>query len=152
ESFCSLMLTGFILVALLTGCGITNEQRPDNNGEQIEDESSTALSWIKFESLDDYIHYADHIVSGKVTDISLFDEGTNEYVFTIDRQVKNHIASETILLYDLNNQLSLGESYLLFLEAFEGGLYPSTIYKVHPDVIFEVDKEQVHHHNPFVPD
>ena len=80
---------------------------------------------FEFEGLDHYIQYADHIVVGTVTGVSEFDESTGEYAVSVDRQLKANTASKAINVYALKDRLEINGQYLCFLEAFEGGLYPS---------------------------
>ncbi|XID90837.1 hypothetical protein ACF3MZ_20245 [Paenibacillaceae bacterium WGS1546] len=142
-----------LMIVLVT---LANNPMGKSQPEEITESNphqhiGSALSAVKFETLDDYIGYADHIVYGKLISSSKFDESTSEYVFSVEKQIKGDTASKQINVYYPQGELESGGSYLLFLERFDGGLYPSPEYNIlYFDGMFEVDNDGTAHPNRFL--
>lgn len=108
-----------------------------------------------FTDWDQYVGYADHILVGNVIGSSTFSPGTTEYVVSVERQVKGNTQAKKINVYAADQTLDMGETYVLFMERTEGGLYPATVYKIltiddSTRGYVKVDNKHLVHKNKFI--
>lgn len=128
-----LSLIVIIITSIIMLIIINNFDEKDHSFEAIYEEIEAiklayAQSESNYDSLDQLVKNAVVIVSGTVKDVSNFDDVTKEYLFSIDEQFKGESNTEEILIYEYNDLLTVGQSYLLFLTRWEGGLYPSAVH------------------------
>ncbi|XID94638.1 hypothetical protein ACF3MZ_09050 [Paenibacillaceae bacterium WGS1546] len=142
-----------IVLICITSIKLNQSNRTNNTETTVSPYIGDALRAFEFTSLDHYIGYADHIVYGKFVGSSNFDNTTIEYIFSVERQLKGDTQSKEIHVYSKDTGVERGGTYLLFLEHFEGGLYPSPVYKIlDVDGLIKVDIKQIKHQNRFLAD
>jgi len=122
------MLASILVVGFAIGLSINKEELEKIT--QTEPSSSQSQNESAYQSLDELVKDSMVIVSGTMKDSSSFDTSTIEYVFEVERQFKGEGINETIHIYEgySDARYTVGEKYVLFLERWEGGLYPAPVH------------------------
>src|SRR5699024_3191749 len=70
----------------------------------------------------------------------------------IIEELKVGMDAEEIYVYEIDDTLQVGESYLLFLSSFDGGLFPHPIYtSINKEAILRVENKDITHDSPHLP-
>jgi len=142
-----------LIIFVAIGCSGQKKVNDETKAEKNEESPSThAASTVELNSIDDLVKYAHAIVYGTVKDVEAFSEGTNEYSLKIIEELKVGMDAEEIYVYEIDDTLQVGESYLLFLSSFDGGLFPHPIYtSINKEAILRVENKDITHDSPHLP-
>ncbi|MDR5659029.1 hypothetical protein RH915_05965 [Serpentinicella sp. ANB-PHB4] len=81
-----------------------------------------------FDTLEQVIAYSDKIILGTVTDVEDFNQTVSKYTLLIDKNLKSDTNEEKIEVYESQEKLLKGNSYILFLENLDHPLYSEHSY------------------------
>jgi len=92
-----------------------------------------------YETLEDLLNEATHVVIGTIDDKETLGKWEEKYTMSIEESYLNAVDSESIDVYEASGSLETGKKYVLFLEASESEYYPRTVYtSVVKDSMLEV--------------
>lgn len=132
----------------LNNTEIQNVESDENSGSVASLSSSVSFD----NGIEDFVKYSHNIILGSVSSVSMFSEGVSEFVIEIETEFKGNAEVKKIFVYESSDLLQVGNQYLLFLDKFEGGLYPSANYtSIEKNSIMKVQGDFLIHHSPFLP-
>lgn len=98
----------------------------------------------ELKSIDDVIGVSTNIVIGNVVSIEDYSDYTDQYIVSIEQNIKGTTNSANIDVYETKGTLEVGSQYILFLESSESVLYPNTKYtSVYKESIIKVENNNL---------
>lgn len=120
------LIFAHVIINRSLNTSINASMNSSSNNEEVVLSFSENIT--EFKDINDLVKYSHNIVIGKVDGKSSFDEGIDEYVFDVEKELMGKVTSKYINIYENKGSLEVGERYLIFLESWERELFPQTGY------------------------
>lgn len=147
-----LTLSLLLMLFFVVSCNNQETTNKGTNADEKEAPVSHMVSTVELNSIDDLVKYAYTVVYGTVIDVEPFSEGTSEYLFQVHKELKTGLDAEEIYVYEVDETLDVGESYLLFLSSFTESFAPHTIYtSINKETILKIDNNDITHNSSYLP-